>query len=183
MSDAKPIRQPRAKRTRIQLLEAARRAFAERGYAGTTIDEIAEAAGVSKGAYYFHFKSKEDVLVALIDDWAMAVSKRLEPLAGEKLELRTMLDALLSTGGAVWSPALLIEFWSQAERTEPVKEALTRAQRSWRAAAAKRIGKAHRARLIAAGLTTDSTLSMLQAIRDGLVVRASQPGGGSASHR
>ena len=167
----------------MQLLDAARRTFAERGYAGTTIDEIAEAAGVSKGAYYFHFLSKEDVFVALINEWARAVSKRLEPLAGDKLEFRAMLDALLSTGGPVWSPRLLIEFWSQAERSEPVREALARAQMAWRAAAAKRIGKAHRARLIADGLTADSALSILQTIRDGLVVQASHPGGGGASHR
>jgi AcrR family transcriptional regulator len=177
------IRQLRAERTRLQLLDAARAVFAEQGYAGTTIDEIAGAAGVSKGAYYFHFSSKEGVFVALIDEWVKDVSKRLEALAGEKRDLRPMLDALLSSGSPVWSPRLLIEFWSQAERSKPVEEAVARARRAWRAAAAKSIARAYRARLLADGLTADAAVNMLQTIRDGLVVQASLPGAGNSSQR
>ncbi|MEX0786816.1 MAG: helix-turn-helix domain-containing protein, partial [Dehalococcoidia bacterium] len=61
--------QLRAQRTRRDLLTAARRAFATAGYEGATIDDIAEAAGCSKGAYYFHFATKEEALLAMIDDW------------------------------------------------------------------------------------------------------------------
>lgn len=177
------IRQLRAKRTRLQLLEAGRAVFAEQGYAGTTVDEIAAAAGVSKGAYYFHFSSKEDVFVALIEEWVKDVSKRLRPLNGEKRDLRPMLDALLSTGSPVWSPRLVIEFWSQAERSKPVAEAIARARRAWRAAASKPIARAHRARLLADGLTADSAVNILQTVRDGLVVQVSLPGAGSSSQR
>lgn len=53
---------------RAQILDAARRCFLERGYQGTRVRDIAEAAGLSKGAVYFHFDSKRALLEALVED-------------------------------------------------------------------------------------------------------------------
>jgi TetR/AcrR family transcriptional repressor of nem operon len=47
-----------------KLLEAAVSAVRHRGYAGTTVDEICRAAGVSKGAFFHHFRSKDDLAAA-----------------------------------------------------------------------------------------------------------------------
>jgi AcrR family transcriptional regulator len=55
------------------ILTAARRLFGTQGFAATTMDEIAEAAGVAKGAVYHHFKTKEAVFDAVFD----AVSRDL----------------------------------------------------------------------------------------------------------
>lgn len=54
------------KRLRIQA--AARTVFADRGYAGSSIELIARAAGLSVGAIYLYFRSKEDLYVSLIED-------------------------------------------------------------------------------------------------------------------
>ena len=51
--------------TRSAILRAATECFAARGYVETTVTEILEAAGVSRGAMYHHYKSKEDVLAAV----------------------------------------------------------------------------------------------------------------------
>ncbi|MFJ8211341.1 ScbR family autoregulator-binding transcription factor [Streptomyces sp. NPDC096033] len=53
--------QVRAIRTRQAILSAAAKVFDERGYQAATISEILAAAGVTKGALYFHFQSKEDL--------------------------------------------------------------------------------------------------------------------------
>lgn len=53
------VKQDRAIRTRKVILESAARVFEERGYKAATINEILTAAGVTKGALYFHFPSKE----------------------------------------------------------------------------------------------------------------------------
>ncbi|MFF5448512.1 ScbR family autoregulator-binding transcription factor [Streptomyces sp. NPDC012888] len=53
--------QLRALRTRRAILEAAARIFEEHGYQAATISQILNAAGVTKGALYFHFQSKEDL--------------------------------------------------------------------------------------------------------------------------
>ena len=52
---------------RAQILDAAAEVFAERGYEGTSIDEVAEAAGISKPVIYDHFDSKKALHIALID--------------------------------------------------------------------------------------------------------------------
>lgn len=49
------------------ILTAARRLFGTRGFAATTMDEIAENAGIAKGAVYHHFKTKEAVFEAVFD--------------------------------------------------------------------------------------------------------------------
>ena len=50
------------------ILKAARRLFGERGFAATTIDDIAAAARVAKGAVYHHFPTKEAVFEAVFDE-------------------------------------------------------------------------------------------------------------------
>src|ERR1700739_4962821 len=49
---------------RTRLLDAAMQAIRQRGYSATTVDDICGAAGVTKGAFFHHFKSKEDLGVA-----------------------------------------------------------------------------------------------------------------------
>lgn len=53
--------------TRERVIKQARRLFAERGYAATSLEQIAAAAGVTKGAIYGHFASKEDLMVTAIE--------------------------------------------------------------------------------------------------------------------
>jgi AcrR family transcriptional regulator len=52
---------------RTALLAAAAEVFAQRGYSGASMDEIAERAGYSKGALYWHFDSKDELFFALMD--------------------------------------------------------------------------------------------------------------------
>ncbi len=66
--------------TRRLIIEAARRNFAERGVRHTTLEQIAEAAGVTRGAIYWHFANKSEILLAVRDDVAMPLLERLENL-------------------------------------------------------------------------------------------------------
>ena len=54
--------------TRRHLLEAAAIVFAQKGFHAATLDEVAAAAGFTKGAVYSNFKSKDDLFLALFDD-------------------------------------------------------------------------------------------------------------------
>jgi AcrR family transcriptional regulator len=76
-------------RTRQRLLSEARRLFRERGYAATSLEQIAEAAEVTKGAIYGHFSSKEDLLLSAHEeaptpDYGALLNDRSRPL-GERL--------------------------------------------------------------------------------------------------
>ncbi|MEA2438884.1 MAG: hypothetical protein QOH76_308 [Thermoleophilaceae bacterium] len=71
---------PRSGRSRESLLDAAARVFTERGYRGATVDAIAEAAGLSKGAFYWHFESKDELMLAVL-------AERVERPVKELIEL------------------------------------------------------------------------------------------------
>jgi AcrR family transcriptional regulator len=128
MATPRGPQQLRAQRTRGDLLAAARRVFAELGYDGATVDDVAEAAGCSKGAYYFHFATKDDILLALFDAWASERTQQLREAGAADL-LETLL--VPETGGG-WGTRLVIEFWEQSGRNARLQQKLTSLERSWR---------------------------------------------------
>lgn len=67
----------RRKNRRKDLLDAAIRLFGQRGYHATTIDNITEEAGVTRGALYWHFKSKSDLLEAVFESLRAFFLERL----------------------------------------------------------------------------------------------------------
>ncbi len=73
--------------TRDRLLETATALFAEKGYAGTSVREIVDRAGVSKPVLYYYFKSKEGLFYAILE-WAADVQQEI-------------LDEIFSTSGTV----------------------------------------------------------------------------------
>jgi AcrR family transcriptional regulator len=77
--------------TRERLLGEARRLFRERGYAATSLEQIAEAAGVTKGAIYGHFSSKEDLLISAIEATPVPAPAWLAALNDGSLPLRKRL--------------------------------------------------------------------------------------------
>jgi AcrR family transcriptional regulator len=56
-----------APESRERILDAARTLFAEHGYAGTSVRDIADALGFTKAALYYHFAGKADILLALVE--------------------------------------------------------------------------------------------------------------------
>jgi AcrR family transcriptional regulator len=84
--------------TRRRILEVAAEAFAERGYAGTSLSDVLKASGLTKGGFYFHFPSKEALALATLrhkqEHWVatvMAATLR-HPRAVEQLD--AMIEAL-----------------------------------------------------------------------------------------
>jgi AcrR family transcriptional regulator len=65
---ARPTREEKKARTRAQLIDAAATVFARRGVLAASLDEVAEEAGLTKGAVYSNFDSKEDLFQAVMDD-------------------------------------------------------------------------------------------------------------------
>jgi AcrR family transcriptional regulator len=133
---------------RRALLAAAAELFAQRGFRGASVDEIAQRAGYSKGALYWHFDSKDDLFFALMDesvdaptremidllqgappeqDMAPEASRRLVELVGEQREL-LLLDH---------------EYWAQAVRDPDLRRRYGARRQELRAA----LGRALEVRL------------------------------------
>jgi AcrR family transcriptional regulator len=82
----------RARRRKIQ--RVARRIFSERGFAGATIEEIARKAGLSVGAIYLYFKSKEELYVSLLQESLELLLDELERIGAAPSDPRAQLRAI-----------------------------------------------------------------------------------------
>ncbi|WP_405590830.1 ScbR family autoregulator-binding transcription factor [Streptomyces sp. NBC_01190] len=92
------LKQERAGHTRRQLLHAAARAFAEKGFPAVTLQDIADRAEVTKGAVYFHFMNKEAVAVAVTEEfYTQLPSVADEVMARQLPPLDAIAEFLLST--------------------------------------------------------------------------------------
>jgi TetR/AcrR family transcriptional regulator len=85
--------------SREKILEAARQLFATKGFAETSVDEIAELAGVAKGTIYTHFSSKDEILVTILRVGNTELTERMEHLMKEDLpypnRLKNVCKAIL----------------------------------------------------------------------------------------
>jgi len=82
---------------RGELLDSAQALFFSKGYEATTVADIMQHAGVSKGGFYHHFTAKEDLLEALAERMAVESLKRLQPIADERgLDAVTRMNAVLT---------------------------------------------------------------------------------------
>jgi AcrR family transcriptional regulator len=71
---AEPDRRPRG-HTREQICAIAMELFNEQGYDKTSLREIADRLGVTKAALYYHFRSKEEIILAIVDDYLAEVDE------------------------------------------------------------------------------------------------------------
>jgi AcrR family transcriptional regulator len=83
----------RADTTRLQILRAASRQFARKSYSLVSLDDILADAEVTKGAMYFHFRSKHALASAIVDYCAAAARASVDQLLARKLSgLETLID-------------------------------------------------------------------------------------------
>jgi AcrR family transcriptional regulator len=119
-------------RTRMQLLAAAEEVFAARGFHGASLDEVAEAAGYSKGAVYSNFASKDELFVAVL---RKRMSEQAEFVTG--LGSRATGDTVTALPDLDWMDLqwcqLLFEFWLYALRNSAATQLLAEAYRQFRA--------------------------------------------------
>lgn len=109
-SEQSQLRDPAATRERI--LDAALATFSRKGYHGTRLDDIVEESATSKGAIYFHFANKERLFLALVDQFADLLERRVrEAIAPEPAgmkRVRTALEEVLNTFGRYRRPAKVL---------------------------------------------------------------------------
>jgi AcrR family transcriptional regulator len=134
---------------RERLLDAAAQVFTERGYRAASVEDIAAAAGVTKGAVYWNFQGKEDLFFALIDE---RVDRRARELMGvtEQAPREAATAPLISRGitSIVEEQQALIlllgEYWSLAVRDEKLRVGYVERQRALRDSLARALEARHR---------------------------------------
>ena len=93
MTRTKPAEQRRA-----DLLAAGRTLFLVKGIAATSLDDITRQAGVSKGLFYLYFASKEDLVLALQEQFSHEFAERMRAAADIRADWAVRLDACVTAG-------------------------------------------------------------------------------------
>jgi AcrR family transcriptional regulator len=95
-SQAAPRRQRNKEVVRARLLAAARKAFAEEGYDGATMDAIAAGADVARATVFNHFSRKEEILAALVAERRIAMHELLDATADQHHDVVSTLRAMFT---------------------------------------------------------------------------------------
>lgn len=167
----------RREETRQRLLTSALGVFARNGYERATVDEIVRDAGFSKGAFYVHFKSKDDLFWTMLEERVLlhqnAFRQSLDPVSSFRENVRTLLTAIfdLESEDPSW-PAILMEFVAHAGRNAEVRERFATIYKRWRELIVAMLRQGQAAGQIRDDLDLDFAASAAIALIDGTITQS-----------
>lgn len=120
--------QQRSEETRNHILEAATQLFSKTGYDATGVAEICQAAGVSKGAFYHHFPTKQAVFIELLNAYLNGIESGFNLMRQEIHDVPQVILQMAELVGSLFQTAdihlpIFLEFWTQANHDPHVWEA------------------------------------------------------------
>lgn len=120
--------QQRSEETIRQIMAAAIHLFSHSGYDSASVADICAKAGVSKGAFYHHFPSKQELFLVIVDQWLQGIDIRLFSSRGKNETVPQSITRMAKTLGFVFQAAsgqlpMFMEFMVQASRDQAVWDA------------------------------------------------------------
>jgi AcrR family transcriptional regulator len=130
--------QHRSEETHARILEAASLLFSKNGFDATGVAEICQAAGVSKGAFYHHFPTKQAVFMELMDSWLNGLDAGFQLMLSQTEDIPQALLQMAEMAGSLFESAdvrlpIFLEFWTQASRDPSVWQATIEPYRRYQA--------------------------------------------------
>lgn len=130
--------QHRSEETRSHILEAATQLFSKTGYDATGVAEICQAAGVSKGAFYHHFPTKQAVFMELLNTYLNGIETGFNMMRQQTRDVPQVILQMASLVGALFQTAdihlpIFLEFWTQANHDPHIWEAAIAPYRRYQA--------------------------------------------------
>lgn len=157
------------------MLAAARSVFARRGLRGASLEEIADEAGVSRGAVYYNFAGKEQLFLALLRERCRERAGQLERIAAEtdevRADLRRAATAFLEDAerDPDWT-RLFVEFTALAAERPELRGELADELSACREAIADLLARSLRDRGITITLPTEQLAAAVSALTNGLAL-------------
>jgi AcrR family transcriptional regulator len=118
--------QHRSEETRVRITDSAIKLFSSRGYTAASVDDICTEAGISKGAFYHHFESKQALFLALLDGWLKTIDNAIEASKDKTapetfMQMTEAFPYMFQTAGG--GLPMFLEFWLQASRDKKIWDA------------------------------------------------------------
>jgi AcrR family transcriptional regulator len=160
----------------VRIVDAMRASVAERGIAGATFDQVARAAGVSRGLLHYYFGSKERLLVAVVRRESDLRNERLELAIADAGTAEQVLDALVSSledflGKAAAVPVMFHELLTLAQRSPEVAAELAELGRRTRLHLADALRARSEAGVLRLRDDPEAVAAFLFVLADGILVR------------
>ena len=160
---------------RQQLIEAAWRCAARRGFQSLTVDDVCDEAGVSKGSFYVYFDQKQDLLLALLEDDARGVDEIMQEVGrahiGGVERLRRLSRAMLERGEDQARLQVRADLWAEMSANPTIRERFSETVRGRRVALRGWIDESIRAGDLAE-IPANALAAILLALGDGLMLHA-----------
>lgn len=160
--------------TREKLLNAAALCFAEKGYSGCSVSDVAKYAGVAQGTMYVHFKNKEELFKTMIEEEHAQGAEKARQAANITPYLNgivgVMTDCIRDVGFPV-DHRLWTEILAVAARDPSVRKTFAASDKAMRKVFVELLQKAAEAGEIDGSLDPDAVSVWLYALVDGLIAR------------
>jgi len=187
MTTRMTLRERRASETRCLILDAAYHLFAGHGYGQTSVDAILLEAGLSKGAFYHHFVSKEELFKVLLEDRQRRCVEQMASAVSPASSRRDAIERLV-TVALEFNEAdpdwvrMYFEFCIQAMREGFARDIVARSLSECRAIVAEMLKGGQERRVVRADVATAAAAFLLIGIFDGIALqRAIDPDAASPS--
>lgn len=170
-----------AEKTRSRILSNALTLFVKKGYENTTFIDIAEKLNMTKGAVYWHFKSKNELLGALLEEALNRFSRTLsERMEGREPTFVAVTDMLVEMAERIVAEKKRREFfmlmqvglkWTKADLAELAKKLIAQRIGGPYEAVAESVREDIAAGRIQSGVEADEVASSVMAVWDGIIRR------------
>lgn len=113
--------QARAEETRTKILAAAELCFSRSGYDAASVADICQQAGVTKGAFYYHFATKQALFLELLNSWLQTLDAQFQDIRGEGKSVPHGLVEMAGSTRLIFAESanflpMFLEFWLHAMR-------------------------------------------------------------------
>ncbi len=162
--------------TRQKLLDSALQVFARNGYERATVDEIVREAGFSKGAFYVHFETKEDLFWEMLQERIDAQQEQfrqtLDASQGVAENERRILEQAFNMNTHPLGPAVILEFMAHGMRNEKVREQLANMYARWHSFVSETLTVGQQLGAVRQDLDVSLLASVIMALFEGSMIQS-----------